>query len=92
MDSTGYRLYTMNSKNGKLFKLLVSWRDRNCKHCKRYLSKHDRIYCKSCSKKVDDEYWKYIRNEVYNYSRRAIREAIGILLPSYLRDELRSYM
>jgi hypothetical protein len=42
-NSTGFRVY----KNNRL----VTWIQRRCRDCKRFLNKEQKVYCSLCSKK-----------------------------------------
>jgi PHP family Zn ribbon phosphoesterase len=48
IESDGYRTRTNKSINGKMTKILVSWTQRTCSRCHRFLSKEDHKFCSRC--------------------------------------------
>ena|SRR5271157_2197080 len=86
LETTGNRLYT----NLKHKKVLLSWSDRRCPICQRFLAKIDKIYCRLCRKKAYYEKDQLERNvPVAYYGMETIRDLIDVPLPRYLRDNLR---
>lgn len=48
LRSSGYRITTTKRINGKVVRKLISWSNRKCEICKRFLSKKQQKYSAKC--------------------------------------------
>ena len=83
------RLYGKHAR-----KQLLSWIQRRCIDCKKFLSRRERKYCKVCAERHYREqvfHGKDIYNQVIYYSRRTIRELIKTPIPVKLCDDIKEY-
>ena len=49
------RTYTTHSENGKVFHPLVTWSQRQCEKCHRFIAKHQQKYCTKCAPAIEKE-------------------------------------
>ena len=89
-----YRTYTQHKRGGQ--HELVTWMQRRCKVCGRFIGSHGQFLCKSCSierrKQREKQYHLERYNQVYYYSFETIRDIIDMPIPTYLQNSLRGYM
>jgi hypothetical protein len=71
--SSGCRVFEQKHVNGKTTHLLLSWSQKRCIKCQRFLAKHQKEYCAECAKKAEKERDKLFYGRHPNYM-------------SYLRD------
>ena len=85
-----YRLYNIN-KEGK--KILLSWIQRRCKFCKRYLRKHQKVFCDACAQKVKvqqiEDHHLTVRKGLRYYILESVREIVKLPLPTFIQLILR---
>jgi len=79
MPKSECRTYTVHIHNGP--HVLVTWRQRRCCICQKYLGKHQQKHCYKCARKQRLEYstekfkeWRIKNREYYNERRRKWRK------------------
>jgi len=92
-DRPTYRSYTKQTTYGSV--KLVAWMQRRCKICGRFIGGVKQFLCKPCYEKRHARLTEInhleCRNQVQYYGIQTIYELIGISIPTYLRNNLRSY-
>lgn len=84
-----YRRYIQHHRNKPVE--LLTWIQRRCIICQRFLSKKQQKYCFRCSKKVI--YLKNVRrSQKRKYSKNIIRELVNIKIPRFLYKIIESYV
>ena len=63
--STGFRVYQGHKKDGVSLQTLVSWSQRRCQRCHRFLSKKQFKFCAKCKPLNDKEVTAKIDREKY---------------------------
>mgnify|MGYP007070556062 CR=1 FL=1 len=88
------RVYSRKVLKGK--RVLLTWHQRRCSVCKRFLSIRERIYCKKCfsiHRNVQIEVSHSECRDIVNYyGICTIREVIECNLPYFMRSLLRRYV
>lgn len=81
------RLYSDNK--------LISWHQRRCCKCQRFLSIKQRNYCAKCGSQINKENVRHLlregRNIYHQYTIQTIIDIIKIPLPQPIRLKLRYY-
>ena len=84
-----YRTYTKH-KVGQ--NELLTWRQRRCKVCGRFIGGHRQFLCKPCYIKRHKQNMFERQDQVRYYSFQSIRDIIDVPIPKYLRTSLVGYM
>lgn len=78
MTTNGYRVFKIKRKNGKSKCILLSWIDRHCKPCGKFLSKDRQKYCLECHLKgikiYKRNYYQIHMEEIKEYARERYRQ------------------
>ena len=92
-DRPYYRTYT-HHKRGQ--QELVTWMQRRCKVCGRFIGGSKQFLCELCYIKQHKQQNKQShferRDQVQYYSFETIKDIIDLPIPDYLRNNLRGYM
>jgi hypothetical protein len=94
--STGTRLSLMgHTIEGKRTSTLITWSDRKCEVCHKFIGGGKQKLCTKCYQKVHSKQNKInhreLRDNVNFYGMQTIRELSEFPLPHYLRSNLRCY-
>jgi hypothetical protein len=90
LEVTGSRAYQIIS-HGKdnIEHKLLTWSQRRCKKCQRFLSKKEIKLCKRCYNKLS-KLWHFERDTpTKQYSLKSIENFIEVSIPIWLREELK---
>lgn len=72
--STGDRVFLHTCIGGKKISKLLTWSQRRCEICQRFLAKHQLKYCVECADKVHEEQVKEFHKR--NSSEKKLRDFV----------------
>lgn len=93
--TTGLRIYKRIVINGEKKFILLSWIQRQCIICGRFLDKRSKLYCKRhgyVSKIRSNKFTHLINNICRQYSMLSIRKLCKFPISRYFRKLLQFYL